>query len=109
VARRRPDAEVEAAAAGDPDNPPLTAEQRGRTRRVVAVGSLRRLGLTQAELARRYRLPVGTLRDVAGHAEAFAGPPAVTNPRDWPAGDPADLPYGPWGGTDARSAFRSRC
>ena len=63
---RRPEAEVEAAAAAaaDPDNPPLSAEQLGRARRVVAVASLRRrLGLTQDEFARRYRLPVGTVRD----------------------------------------------
>lgn len=61
---RRPEAEVEAAAAADPDNPPLSAEQLGRARRVVAVvGLRRRLGLTQDEFARRYRLPVGTVRD----------------------------------------------
>lgn len=61
---RRPEAEVEAAAAADPDSPPLSAEQLGRARRVVAVvGLRRRLGLTQDEFARRYRLPVGTVRD----------------------------------------------
>lgn len=60
----RSEAEIEAAAADDPDNPPLTAEQLAGARRVVAVGALRRrLGLTQDEFARRYRLPVGTVRD----------------------------------------------
>ena len=60
----RSEAEIEAAAAADPDNPPLTAEQLAGACRVVAVGALRRrLGLTQDEFARRYRLPVGTVRD----------------------------------------------
>ena len=60
----RSEAEIEAAAATDPDNPPLTVEQLGRARRVVAVAGLRRrLGLTQDEFARRYRLPIGTVRD----------------------------------------------
>jgi hypothetical protein len=31
----RSDAEIEAAAASDPDNPPLTVEQLGRARRAV--------------------------------------------------------------------------
>ena len=39
-------------------------EQLDRARRVVAIAGLRRrLGLTQHEFARRYRLPVGTVRD----------------------------------------------
>ena len=60
----RSEAEIEAAAAADPDNPPLTPEQLDRARRVVAVAGLRRrLGLTQHEFARRYRLPIGTVRD----------------------------------------------
>lgn len=60
----RSEAEIEAAAIADPDNPPLTAEQLASARRVVAVGALRRrLGLTQDEFARRYRLPIGTVRD----------------------------------------------
>ena len=60
----RSEAEIEAAAAADPENPPLTAQQLAGARRVVAVGALRRrLGLTQDEFARRYRLPVGTVRD----------------------------------------------
>lgn len=60
----RSEDEIEAAAAADPDNPPLTPEQLARGRRVVVVRDLRRrLGLTQDEFARRYHLPVGTVRD----------------------------------------------
>jgi putative transcriptional regulator len=60
----RTEAEIEAAAAADADNPPLTPEQLPRARPVVAVAELRRkLGLTQLEFARRYRLPIGTVRD----------------------------------------------
>ena len=60
----RSEAEIAAAAAADPDNPPLTAAQLAGARRVVPVAALRhRLGLTQDEFARRYRLPVGTVRD----------------------------------------------
>ena len=32
--------------------------------------------------------------NVAGHVETVAGPPAVTNPRDWPGGA-EDMLYGP--------------
>ena len=60
----RSEAEIEAAALADADNPPLTPEQLAGARRVVAVAGLRRrLGLTQHEFARRYRLPIGTVRD----------------------------------------------
>jgi putative transcriptional regulator len=60
----RSEAEIAAAAAADPDNPPLTAARLASARRVVAVAALRRrLGLTQDEFARRYGLPVGTVRD----------------------------------------------
>ena len=60
----RSEAAIETVAATDPDNPPLTPEQLDRGRRVVAVAGLRhRLGLTQDEFARRYRLPIGTVRD----------------------------------------------
>jgi putative transcriptional regulator len=58
------DAEVEAAAAADPDAQPLTAEQLQTIRRVPRVRTLRRaLGLTQEEFASRFRIPLGTLRD----------------------------------------------
>lgn len=58
------DADIEAAAGSDPDNPPLTAETLARLRRVSGVKALRRaLGLTQDEFAGRYQIPLGTLRD----------------------------------------------
>jgi putative transcriptional regulator len=57
-------AEIEAAAARDPDNPPLTEARAGRLRPVPRVKTLRRaLALTQEEFAARYRIPLGTLRD----------------------------------------------
>ncbi len=57
-------ADIEAAAARDPDAQPLTAADLVRMRRVPRVKTLRRaLGLTQEEFAVRYRIPVGTLRD----------------------------------------------
>ena len=57
-------ADIEAAAARDPDAPPLTEADFARMRRVPRVKTLRRaLALTQEEFAARYRIPVGTLRD----------------------------------------------
>jgi putative transcriptional regulator len=57
-------AEIEAAAARDPENPPLTAARLGRLRRIPRVKTLRRaLALTQEEFAARYHIPLGTLRD----------------------------------------------
>ena len=56
--------EMEAAAASDPDNPPLTPERQKHLRPVPRVKTLRRaLGLTQEEFAARYHIPLGTLRD----------------------------------------------
>jgi putative transcriptional regulator len=58
------EAEIEAAAASDPDNAPLTPERRKHLRPVPRVKTLRRaLGLTQEEFAARYHIPLGTLRD----------------------------------------------
>lgn len=58
------DEAIEAAAMADADNPPLTAETEARLRRVPRTKTLRRaLQLTQAEFARRYHIPLGTLRD----------------------------------------------
>ena len=58
------DEEVVAAALSDPDAQPMTEEQLARMRRVSRVKVIReRLGLTQAEFARAYRLPITTLRD----------------------------------------------
>jgi len=57
-------AEVEAAAAADPDARPMTAEELHGARRVPRVKTLRRaLGFTQEEFATRYQIPLGTLRD----------------------------------------------
>jgi putative transcriptional regulator len=56
--------QIEAAAANDRDNPPLTKAQLEQLRRVPRVKTLRRgLGLTQEEFAARYQIPLGTLRD----------------------------------------------
>jgi putative transcriptional regulator len=56
--------QLEASAANDRDNPPLTKAQLEKVRRVPRVKTLRRaLGLTQEEFAARYQIPLGTLRD----------------------------------------------
>ena len=53
------DAEIEAAAASDPDARPLT-----KTRPIPRVRTLRRaLGFTQEEFSTLYHIPLGTLRD----------------------------------------------
>jgi putative transcriptional regulator len=58
------EADIEAAAVSDPDNPPLTPERQAQLRPVPRVKTLRRaLGLTQEEFAVRYHIPLGTLRD----------------------------------------------
>jgi putative transcriptional regulator len=58
------EAEIEAAAGADPDARPMTAEELRTARRVPRIKTLRRaLGLTQEEFARRYHIPLGTLRD----------------------------------------------
>ena len=58
------EADIEAAAVSDPDNPPLTPERQAQLRPVPRVKTLRRaLGLTQEEFATRYHIPLGTLRD----------------------------------------------
>ena len=55
---------VHAAALRDPDAQPLTQEDMDRMRRVPRTKTLRRaLGLTQDEFAKRYQIPLGTLRD----------------------------------------------
>jgi putative transcriptional regulator len=57
-------AEIEAAAACDHENPPITDARPGQLRSVPRVKTLRRaLALTQEEFAARYRIPLGTLRD----------------------------------------------
>ena len=65
-AKPRPmsEAEIEAAARSDPDNPPLTAVEFAKLTRVPRIKTLRRaLSLTQEEFSARYRIPIGTLRD----------------------------------------------
>ena len=62
------DEEVVAAALSDPDAQPLTPEQLGSMRRVSRVKVLRRrLGMTQAEFAEAFHLPITTLRDWEQH------------------------------------------
>jgi putative transcriptional regulator len=58
------DAEVEALAQSDADNPPLTPEREARLKRVPQVKVMRRaMGLTQEDFSARFRIPLGTLRD----------------------------------------------
>jgi len=52
------------AALSDSDAPPATEAQLARARRVPSVRALRKkLGLSQAEFAARFHLPLGTIRD----------------------------------------------
>ncbi|MFN7963260.1 MAG: helix-turn-helix domain-containing protein [Thermoanaerobaculia bacterium] len=58
------DDEVLAAAQADPDAPPLSSQELARMARVSPVKLLRqRLGMTQAEFALAFGLPLATLRD----------------------------------------------
>ena len=60
--------EVMAAALSDPDAQPLDPETLAKMRRVSPVKVLRqRLGMTQAEFAEAFRLPISTLRDWEQH------------------------------------------
>jgi putative transcriptional regulator len=62
------DEEVVAAALSDPDAQPLTPEQLANMRRVPRVKVIRqRLGMTQAEFAEAFHLPLTTLRDWEQH------------------------------------------
>jgi putative transcriptional regulator len=66
--RAMTDEEVMAAALSDPDAQPLTPEQLARMRRVPRVKWLRQqLGMTQAEFAEAFHLPLSTLRDWEQH------------------------------------------
>jgi putative transcriptional regulator len=57
------DEEVEAAALSDPDAQPLTNEQLARAFRPGKLVALRqRLGLEQAEFARRFRIDLDSLK-----------------------------------------------
>ncbi len=56
--------EVLTAAYADPDAQPMTPEELAKLRRVPPVKALRqRLGMTQAEFAQAFGLPISTLRD----------------------------------------------
>ena len=58
------DQERHAAALSDPDAKPLTPEDFKRMKRTPQVRIIRRaLGLSQEEFARRFHIPLGTLRD----------------------------------------------
>ena len=62
------DDEIRTAALSDPDAQPLTPEQLARMRRVSRVKVIRqRLGMTQAEFAQAFHLPLTTLRDWEQH------------------------------------------
>lgn len=61
---RMTDEDIRKAALADPDAQPLTDAQLARMRRPTPVKRLRiELGLSQAEFAERFRIPVGTIRD----------------------------------------------
>jgi putative transcriptional regulator len=58
------DEEAEAAALSDPDAQPLTDQELARAFRPGSlVASRKRLGLDQAEFARRFRIDLDTLKD----------------------------------------------
>jgi putative transcriptional regulator len=60
--------EVLKAALADPDAQPLTNRQLAKMRRISPAKRLRwKLGLSQAEFAERFQIPVGTLRDWEQH------------------------------------------
>lgn len=55
---------VERAALADPDAQPLSSAEVKRMKRTPPAKIIRRaLGLTQQEFAKRFRIPLGTLRD----------------------------------------------
>jgi putative transcriptional regulator len=59
------DAEITAAAKGDPDNPPLSAQELRRLEAVRRVRQVRaRTGLSQARFAQMYRINLARLRDL---------------------------------------------
>jgi len=58
------DEEVHLAALSDPDAQPMTEAELDRMVRIPFAKHVRwKVGLSQAEFARRYRIPLGTLRD----------------------------------------------
>jgi putative transcriptional regulator len=62
------DEEILAAAKADPDAQPFTPAQLKRMRRISPAKHVRwKLGLSQTEFARRFHIPLGTLRDWEQH------------------------------------------
>jgi putative transcriptional regulator len=62
--REMTDADVDACALSDADNPPLTPAREARLRRLPQVKVMRRaMGLTQEDFSARFRIPLGTLQD----------------------------------------------
>ena len=62
--RSMTDEEITAAALSDPDALPMTEEQLARSRRVNIVKGIRQMtGMTQAEFAAAFQLPLATVRD----------------------------------------------
>jgi putative transcriptional regulator len=58
------DAQLESAARSDPDNRPSNERDLKRLAAAAMIRRIRkRIGLTQAGFARRYKVPVATLRD----------------------------------------------
>jgi putative transcriptional regulator len=57
----RTDEEVARGVADDPDAPPILTD--GQTAAAIARSVRKRLGISQAEFAARFHVPVGTLRD----------------------------------------------
>jgi len=56
--------EIHRNALADPDNPPRTAAELAKMRRIPNPKKLRqRMSLTQEEFARRFHIALGTLRD----------------------------------------------
>jgi len=69
------EAEIEANARADSDNPLLTEEELARMRPVPDVKAIReRLRLTQEQFAARFDVPLGTLRDWERGARTPTGP-----------------------------------
>ena len=63
-ARAMTDEQVHEAALSDPDAQPLTDEQLAKMRHAPMSKRIRRrLRLTQAQFAKRYGIPLGTVRD----------------------------------------------
>jgi putative transcriptional regulator len=66
--RKLTDADVLARAKSDPDNPPLSATALAGFLRISIARRVRlKLGLSQAEFAKAFGIPVGTLRDWEQH------------------------------------------